>query len=57
MTEHALIDFHNLPLTNDQKILGCLERIEKLLTPKVPEVTVETKPHQTPKSALPKGRK
>jgi hypothetical protein len=31
-----LIDFHNLPLTTEQKILAALERIEVLLTPKPP---------------------
>lgn len=30
---HIPFDFANLPLTNEQKILACLERIEVLLTP------------------------
>ena len=34
MTEHALFDFHNMPLTTEQKILATLERIEVLLTTK-----------------------
>jgi hypothetical protein len=29
---HEPYDFSNMPLTNEQKILACLERIEVLLT-------------------------
>jgi hypothetical protein len=31
---HEPYDFSNMPLTNEQKILAVLERIEVLLTPK-----------------------
>ena len=48
MTEPAavtqLIDFHNMPLTNEQQILAALLRIEVLLTPKQPDTPKQLEP-------------
>ena len=59
MTTHAPFDFENMPLTNEQKILATLERIEALLTPKEPKVVpVEPEAKVIPKSLVaPKSRK
>lgn len=43
-TPAELFDFHNIPLTNEQRIVNALETLVVLLTPKAAYDTPDTKP-------------